>query len=363
MTALFESLRAAFGVQAVVVTGGFILGMLFGWLAERSQFCLRAAVAEWSSPSGRAAPDKTVQYLAAMLASLIAVQVLWQTGSVDFAKTIYHATPVRLVALAAGGLAFGAGMVLAGGCASRLLVLAASGNLRSWVTLLILAISSYATLRGILAYPRIALEGLTLGSGLPTTFAAIMPYGATGGAVLAGLALVCALVYLAGRVPLRAILFGAGVGLLSCLGWIVTGIGGADEFDPVPVMSLSFTAPVGESVQYLMIHTGDKLRFGIALVAGVMAGAFTSALARGAFKPAGFRSEFSLLRYALGGLLMGFGGVTALGCSMGQGVTGFGTLSIGSVIALAGIIAGARLTIAALAPAADTGALPTEALS
>ena len=167
-------------------------------------------------------------------------------------------------------------------------------------------------------------------------------------AIAAGVVLLLiagALVFRAGS---RAFIAGALVGLLVAAGWAATGILGFDEFDPAQLSSLTFTAPVGESIQFLMIATGDTLRFSIMLVAGVLVGAFLSGLVGGRLAVTGFQSEGAPLRYALGGALMGFGGVTAMGCSMGQGLSGVSTLATGSIIALVAIVAGAAVAHAAL---------------
>ena len=133
---------------------------------------------------------------------------------------------------------------------------------------------------------------------------------------------------------------GVVVGLLVVAGWLVTGRLGQDEFDPLAPASLSFVAPVGESIQYLMIATGVKPGFGVMIVAGVLAGAGATALLRRRFRLEGFGSPPEMLRYMAGGALMGVGGTLAMGCSIGQGLSGLSTLSVSSIVAAAGILAG-----------------------
>jgi hypothetical protein len=139
---------------------------------------------------------------------------------------------------------------------------------------------------------------------------------------------------------------GALVGLAVVAGWAVTGIVGFDEFEPTQLQSLSFVAPVGEGLQYLMIFTGVSANYVIALLGGVLAGAFGSALIGGRLRFKGFQSEGSLLRYIAGGVLMGFGGVTALGCSVGQGLSGLSTASFASIIAVLAIAGGGYAAMA-----------------
>jgi len=136
---------------------------------------------------------------------------------------------------------------------------------------------------------------------------------------------------------------GVAVGLLIAAGWYATGHLGADDFNPVPVASLTFIAPIADSLQYLMLSTGSALSFGIATVAGVFAGSLVTALLTGRFELEGYRSPQHMLRSAGGAALMGAGGVMAFGCSIGQGLTGISTLALASFVAVAGILAGSGL--------------------
>jgi uncharacterized membrane protein YedE/YeeE len=268
---------------------------------------------------------RTKQYLAAVLVALLGTQALFATQNIDLAQSIYWSVGIQPLALVAGGALFGMGMVLAGGCVSRLLVLAASGNGRSLVTLIITGIAGYATLRGLLSYPRIWL-GDAADTG--TSVAAVYSAGSVSHLAVAGIigaVLLALLVWSVSRHGGRGLVTGALVGLAVVAGWAVTGIVGFDEFEPTQLQSLSFVAPVGEGLQYLMIFTGVSANYVIALLGGVLAGAFGSALIGGRVRFKGFQSEGSLLRYIAGGILMGFGGVTALGCSVGQGLSGLST--------------------------------------
>ena len=340
-----DLLREQYGTATLVVWGAFFIGVLFGIIAEFSRYCASAALAEWApgreqSSAAVNGHPRSKQYLAAVLVALAGTQALFVSQNIDLAQSIYWSVPIRPLALIAGGLLFGAGMVLAGGCVSRLLVLAASGNGRSIVTLLVTGIAGYATLRGILSYPRIWLENAW---SLETAPAQLYETGAVSSlSVAAGIAVI--LIGLLGLLVVRSgskgLLTGAAVGLVVVAGWAVTGIVGADEFEPTQLASLSFVAPAGETIQYLMIFTGDTIRFSVALLGGVLVGALASALAGRRFHLKGFTAENSLARYLIGGLLMGFGGVTALGCSVGQGLSGISTGSLSSVIAVLAIAAG-----------------------
>ncbi len=350
MVEQLDLLREEYSTATLVVWGAFVIGVLFGVTAEFSRYCVRAALAEWAPGDDRSKAaenghPRSKQYLAAVLVALVGTQLLFVSQNIDLAQSIYWSVPIRPVALVAGGFLFGAGMVLAGGCVSRLLVLAASANGRSIVTLLVTGIAGYATLRGILSYPRIWLENAW---SLETTPAQLHETGAVPTLLVAtaiALALLVMLITLIRRSGMTGIATGAAVGLAVVAGWAVTGIIGADEFEPAQLASLSFVAPAGETIQYLMIFTGDTIRFSVALLGGVLAGAFFSALLGRRLQFKGFTSQKSLLRYLAGGTLMGFGGVAALGCSVGQGLSGLSTASLSSVIAVLAIAAGGYATM------------------
>tara|TARA_R110001599_G_scaffold57602_2_gene158370 strand:- start:2406 stop:3506 length:1101 start_codon:yes stop_codon:yes gene_type:complete len=347
MFELLENLRETYETATLVVVAAFGLGILFGVIAEISRYCTRAAIAEWATPAqpGPASRNRTAQVGFAVLAALIGTQAMQYAGLIDLSGSIYWSVAIRPLPLLVGGLLFGIGMVLAGGCVSRLLVLAASGNFRAVVTILVTGIAAYATLRGILALPRIELENLFASELTPAGL--FEDNGNLAAVFAAGIAAVAAAVVLTTRRHglARAILPGVAIGLLVVLGWFITGVVGNDDFEPTQLASLTFVAPVAESVQYLMIFTGDTVRFSIAMVGGVLAGAFSSALLSGRFRFQGFVSEGSILRYLSGGVLMGFGGVTALGCTVGQGLSGLSTAAPSSVIALGAILAGGFATM------------------
>jgi hypothetical protein len=136
---------------------------------------------------------------------------------------------------------------------------------------------------------------------------------------------------------------GVAVGLLVAAGWYATGYLGADDFNPTPVTSLTFIAPIADALQYVMLSTGSTLNFGIATVGGVFAGSLLTALVTGRFYWEGYLSPRHMLRSAGGAALMGSGGVMAFGCSIGQGLTGLSTLALASFVAVAGILAGSAL--------------------
>jgi len=247
-----------------------------------------------------------------------------------------------------GGLLFGYGMVLSNGCGSRALVLLGRGNLRSLVVVIVLAIFAQMTLKGLIAPTRIAMVGASQTTAATNSLPALVAsLGLSGVAarLIAASALAAALIIFAfAYAPFRQspgqIAAGIIMGLLVAAGWCATGFFGADDFNPVPVTSLTFIAPIADALQYVMLSTGSTLNFGIVTVFAVFAGSLVTALATGRFHLEGYQSPRHMLRSAGGAALMGAGGVMAFGCSIGQGVTGLSTLSLASFIAVAGILIG-----------------------
>ncbi|WP_439374159.1 YeeE/YedE family protein [Bradyrhizobium sp. PMVTL-01] len=329
----------------LVILAGLAIGLVYGAVGLLSGFCLMSSMRGFlAEGDGRLVRT----YALAIAVAIAASQLLAGIGMVDLGKSIYLQPSFSPAVLFLGGLLFGYGMVLSNGCGSRALVLLGRGNLRSFVVVIVLAIAAQMTLKGLIAPARIALvqasQTTLSGNSLPSVLATL---GLTDvlSRALAAAAIVVALVLFAFAHPAfrrspGQIAAGIIVGLLVAGGWYVTGCLGADDFNPVPVTSLTFIAPIADALQYAMLSTGLTLNFGIATVAGVFAGSLVTALATGRFKLEGYSSPRHMLRSGIGAALMGIGGVMAFGCSIGQGLTGVSTLALGSFVALAGILLG-----------------------
>ena len=251
-------------------------------------------------------------------------------------------------------------MTLAAGCGQRNLVRFGGGSLKALVVLLVLGITAYTTVRGLLGLARIAvfeapnvdleMHGLD-DQGLATLLAPVIGLEDAGSvrtalAVLLGGGLIAfALAQSTFRRSIDNVLAGLVIGAVITGGWYVTGYIGNDDFDPVPLESMTFVAPTGNVINYLMTFTGSTINFGIAAVLGMIAGSFLYAVVSGSFRVETFSTRSEMLNHLAGGLLMGFGGVLALGCTIGQGVTGVSTLAAGSLIAVASIMFGCAITM------------------
>jgi uncharacterized membrane protein YedE/YeeE len=340
-----------------VALWGFLAAVAFGAIANKTNFCTMGAVSDWVNMG-----DKTrlrAWFLAIGVAT-IGAQLLQAWGVINLGKSIYLTANFGWVGHALGGLLFGIGMTLGGGCGQRTLVRLGGGNLKSLVVMLLMGITAYMTLRGLLAPARInVIEVANLdlaGRNIPDQGIATLIQSVTGmtesktlgWAVAAVVGLGFTLFALASREFLKsfdALFAGISIGLLVTAGWYITGKIGFDEFEPVRLESYTFVAPVAENLNYLMTYTGSTIGFGIAAVFGVIAGSFLYSVLSGSFRIETFGSRADMVNHLIGGVLMGFGGVIALGCTIGQGVTGMSTLALGSAITLFTIIFGSALTM------------------
>lgn len=334
----------------VVLWLGLALGFAFGAVSQASGFCLQNGLRGWWRDGD---PRRIRTFALAAGVAIIASQALEASGQVPLSRAIYVQSSFSVVILLIGGVLFGYGMILANGCGARALVLLGRGNLRSLVVLLVLGIAAQATLTGLLAPSRVAVTEDTATTVEPPTLPAVLAELSLGAevarwlsvALVAGLLIVFAFAHRGFRASPGQVLAGIAMGLIVAAGWYVTGFLGADEFDPEQVASLSFIAPIAAGIQYVMLSTGTAITFGVVIIGGVLLGSLLTAVALGRFRLEGFTNPRAMLRYSAGGALMGVGGALALGCSIGQGLTGFSTLALASFVAVAGILIGSFLGI------------------
>lgn len=342
---MLETLGLDISPRAASVWAGLLIGLAFGALAEASRFCLRRSLIGPLSERRSAG----ALWLVALAVAIAGTQGAGALGLIDLGSHRWLSGNVPVLAIVVGGLMFGAGMVLARGCAARLTVLAATGNLRAATVILLLAVTAHAALKGVLAPVTQSLSAPTL---------ALPSLGALPGAAWV-LPLVVAGVALALRPGLRGAAQGAAIGALVPLAWITTGWLLADDFDPIPLEALSFTGPAADTLFWTIAATAIPAAFGTGLVLGTLTGAGISALIgrRAAWQSFGSPRETG--RYAAGAALMGMGGVLAGGCTVGAGLTGVSTLSSAAALALLAIVAGARATDRVLSASASGSGAPS----
>jgi uncharacterized protein len=353
------------GLTAQVLWAAFALAVAFGAIAQRTHFCTMGAVADivnlgdWT---------RMRMWVLAIAVAMIGFNAMVAAGWVRAGDSIYAGPSLLWLSNLLGGLLFGIGMVLASGCGSKTLVRVGGGNLKSLVVLFVLAIAAYATMRGVLAVARVAtLDAAAIA--LPTTqdLPSLLAH-ATGGARPAlalwlggGLGLLL-LAWVLRRPEGRTgevLLAGAGIGAVIVGVWWVSGRLGYLSEHPVTLEaaflgtnsrrmeSLSFVAPVAYTMDWLILFsdTSRVLTLGIVSVFGVVLGSAAVALAGGSFRWEGFAGAEDTANHVVGAGLMGVGGVTAVGCTVGQGLSGVSTLALGSFLALAGILAGGVLGV------------------
>jgi uncharacterized membrane protein YedE/YeeE len=327
----------------IVILAGLLIGLVYGAVGLLSGFCLMSSLRGWWAQGD----SRLVRsYALAMGVAIAATQLLAVRQVVDLGKSIYLQPTFSAPLMFVGGMLFGYGMVLSNGCGSRALVLLGRGNLRSLVVVIVLGIAAEVTLKGLIAPGRIELLQWTQIS-LPTLIAKLGVSETFARSLAAPIVSAALIIFAFSHAPFQRawgqIAAGIIVGLLIAGGWYATGYLGADDFNPTPVTSLTFVAPIADTLQYLMLSTGLTLNFGIVTVAGVFAGSLVTALATQRFHWEGYSSPQHMLRSVSGAVLMGVGGVAALGCSVGQGLTGLSTLALASFVAVAGIFLGTAI--------------------
>jgi uncharacterized membrane protein YedE/YeeE len=362
-------LGSASNLSALVAWGGFILAFIFGFVANRTNFCTMGAV---SDVVNMGSWGRMRMWLLAIAIAILGTQALQLAGLIDLSKSFYTRSNVTWASYILGGFLFGVGMTLGSGCGSKTLVRIGGGSLKAMVTFVFLGIAAYMTLKGLFAIGRtrfidpiatdLASHGIAR-QDLPTLVTALT--GADPKAVALVVALVVAVALLGFvladrefRTSFDHLLGGTVVGLVIVGGWYVTGhLGFAENPDTLEntyfgtnsrnIESLSFTAPVGYALELLMLWSDKSLTvtFGVAATVGLILGSLAYALVSRTFRWEGFAGAEDTANHVVGGLLMGFGGVTALGCTVGQGLTGFSTLALGSILAFLAIVAGSALTM------------------
>ncbi len=325
-----EEIFSVLTTPQVSVLLGISVGLLFGVAAQRSQFCLRAATVEfWRRSPG----VKFTIWLFTFATALLVVQSMIQSGWLETAHIRQLSTTGSLSGAVIGGSLFGIGMILARGCASRLLVLSATGNQRALVAGLIVTVASQASLRGILSPARESISSWWLVDSAHRNLANYLPDGAP--IAFASLLLLAA-IWLGRRSGASAwVQIGAvAVGLTIALGWAATQWHASWSFDVVPVKSVSFTGPSADTLMGIISEPTFPMSFDIGIVIGVFAGSFIASVLFGDFKLQSFTHETGLSRYIIGAVLMGFGGMLAGGCAVGAGITGGSVMAITAWFAL-----------------------------
>lgn len=319
-----------FSSDEVSVAIGIFVGLLFGAMGQQSQFCLRSATIEfWRGHPAK----KFAIWLFTFGAAMTLTQFFILQGQLPKGLIRQLTTTGTLSGAIIGGSMFGVGMILARGCASRLLILSATGNLRALVAGLVVTVASQASLRGALSPLR---EWIARWWTVPANMRDLSVGWPSYLPLLIGVCfLVLGVVFARLHKPRKWHIFGAlVVGVTVALGWALTAWHASWSFDVVPIKSVSFTGPSADTLMGLINMPSVPLTFDIGIVMGVFAGSFSAAWLTGQFKIQTFDAQTGLSRYLVGAVLMGFGGMLAGGCAVGAGITGGSIMALTAWVAL-----------------------------
>jgi hypothetical protein len=362
--ASIPKMTATPNIATIVVASGFAIAFIFGLVAARTNFCTMGAISDVVNMGHW---GRMRMWILAMAVAILGTTALAWSGQIDLTKSFYTRPGFIWLSYIVGGTLFGIGMTLASGCGNKTLIRVGGGNLKSMVVLLFLAASAYMTLKGLFGVWRVSwLDPVAVdlgargiaGQDLGSLAAALLGIERrTALAALAALVAAAMLVFVLKDRDFRSSweywLGGTVVGLLVVAGWYVTGhIGFGENPETLEntffatnsrtIESMSFVAPAAFLLELLMLWSDKSLglTFGIATALGVVAGSAAYALFSRSFRWEGFSSASDTANHMIGGILMGAGGVTAMGCTIGQGITGISTLALGSILATLSIIAG-----------------------
>ena len=353
------------GLTAQVLWAAFLLSAVFGAVAQRTHFCTMGAVSDIVNMGDW---TRMRQWALAIGVAMIGFAVLGYGGVIDPSKTMHAITRWIVLSAALGGAMFGFGMVLASGCGSKTLVRVGAGSLKSLVVFFVMGVAAFATLKGITAVLRVStVDRVAIdmpgGVSLWQWFATASGVKPAVALLVVGLALGSVLTLFAvlkkGFVNAENLLAGLGIGgAVAAMWWVSGGLGYVAEHPETlqeaflatnsgRAEALSFVAPMAYTLDWLMFFSDRSkvLTMGVVSVVGVVVGSALHAVLTGSFRWEGFGGVQDVGNHLVGAVLMGVGGVTAMGCTVGQGLSGISTLSANSFVAVAGIISGAVLAL------------------
>lgn len=330
------------GLNLWLVGGGLVVGAIFGLLVQHFRFCMVAATGNYLLIKDN---RQFLAFIAAMLVAIVGTQILEFTDTVAIADSSYRNSQLDWFGASFGGLIFGIGAVLAGGCATRTLVRSAEGSLHSIIALVFFMLFAASAQFSFLETTRLDITHAT----------AINLTGDASIAVILGLPQWLPVVVIAALLGFylfknwnpdakNMVIAGIVIGALVVCGWYITGVLAQDEFDPVKPSAITVSGPLARFGYILIAGKFPALSFAISFVIGIAVAVFLFSLFTGGFKFE--KPKTDAIKFAvIGGSLMGIGGIMAYGCNVGQGLTGISTLSFESILAFSGMFVGTALTV------------------
>ena len=331
------------GINAWLVGGGLVVGAVFGVLVQRFRFCMVAATGNWLLVKDN---RLVLAFLSVWIVAIGGTVYLEWSEWIEIDKSAYRNSQFDWLGVILGGVLFGIGATLAGGCATRTLVRSMEGSLHAWLALISFMVVAAITQFGYLEPVRLGLTAMTAvtlqtDAGLASVFSLSGILVAT--VVILGLLAFLVFLVQQGGMHGSMIIVGAIIGALVVFSWIVTGDLAQDEFDPRSPSAMTMSGPLAR-FGYMLTGRVPALSFAIAFVIGTAFASLLSALVTREFKIIPIQkgmAKFSLL----GGALMGIGGILAYGCNIGQGLSGMSTLSIESLLATLSMFVGAVIGV------------------
>ncbi len=362
-----------FTIHNQVLLSVFVVAVVLGAIANKTNFCTMGAVSDWVNMGDT---GRMRAWLLAMVVALIGVLGMEAANVISFSSGTfppYRTENFAWLRYLLGGLMFGIGMTLGSGCGSKTLIRVGGGNLKSVVVLVIASVMAYlmmwTSFFEIAFMSWIGPTSVSLAKfGIPSQELPAIVAGVTGmesspafRLIIGAMVAIALLIFIFKSGDFRKsfdnILGGTVVGLAVVGGWYITGgsMGVAwkdfadmavDVPSRVNVQSYTFISPMGDSVRYLMEPTNLLfVNFGVTALVGVIVGSFLYAIIARRFRVEWFASGGDFSNHVVGGVLMGVGGVLAMGCTIGQAVTGVSTLAIGSILTFLAIVGGAAATM------------------
>jgi len=324
----------------LINTLGYGLGFLYGVFAQKNQFCVSGSIKDYILFKNT---RRFSSFLMAIIFAIISTQLYSYIYEIDLSKSIYLNSEINLIPIIMGGIIFGYGMIKADGCGNRQLIRLAQGDTKALLVLVFMGIFAFIATKGLLVYP---IDVITNTFKLNINFALNDIFDMP--SYVMSILVVLVLFFIFTRISkhFMSSLDGVFIGIIIGTAWFVTGYIGFDEFEPTQLESFSFVYPVADSLNYAMYYSGSALSFSVAIVLGVLSGSFFLARATKSdiINCANFQSVSNFKEALIGSSLMGIGGTMAIGCTIGQGLSGVSTLAFASIVAIVSMLLSAYYT-------------------
>ncbi|WP_368030437.1 YeeE/YedE family protein [Arcobacter sp. s6] len=319
---------------------GLFIGIAFGVIAQKNQFCFSGSIKDYILTKST---KRAASVVMAMIVAIVATTIMANHFEIDLTQTNYFKSNINYFSIIFGGLLFGSGMMIADGCSSRSLVKFAQGDSNALVTLIFIGIFAYATVKGLLAgflNPFTNNETLIQwSSAIENTQMNIY--------IVIGILTVILLLLVKKVKRILTLVDGMLIGLLVSIAWYVTGVMGEESLErTIELSSITFVYPIAKTLELFTYYQVNEIAFAITLVCGVLIGTFAMSFINRKYSfGCTANQNMNKVKYnMIGGSLMGVGGVLAIGCTVGQGLTGFSTLAFASLLAISSIFISGYIT-------------------